>query len=418
MEQRDIYSDVISRTLTRAERRTPNNEEGTPLVIEPLKSSSAAFLREFLKYHSSQILEDLAKHGALLVRGFEVESPADFERQLLSIRGMCGMDEVLLSEPGRVRVNGTRFVFHTNTLMKTGGAFEFPYFHTENYYVPDVPRYISFWCQTPGELGGETGLVNVTKVYADLPAVLQRKLEERTCLVSLNPVTEMVKRYAVSAEIINEFCEGAGLPVITIDGAQYLTIYKPSVVQHPLTEERALLVHSYPVPAIHKLLRKYFLTDYSDPQWLVHRLICKCPAWIMHVGEPRRLLRAISSERARKRLESRHATEAPLGSRDALPLSALFSPEESRILASAMRRRYFAFPWKSGDILILDNLKIAHGGMPGRGKRDLKVIMCNPVPLPYSSLSSGLHVIPHANDPKECLGAQLVRLRNSSSGLQ
>jgi hypothetical protein len=63
-----------------------------------------------------------------------------------------------------------------------------------------------------------------------------------------------------------------------------------------------------------------------------------------------------------------------------------------------MRRRFSSFIWKRGDVLILDNLKMAHNGMAGRGNRVLKVMLCNPVPLPSSEASLGLHVVVPSHD--------------------
>ncbi len=73
------YSDVISRTLSSRERRVPTNQqEETPFVIQPLASSSALFLREFLGRHSSSLREDIARFGAILLRGFDVELRGGF----------------------------------------------------------------------------------------------------------------------------------------------------------------------------------------------------------------------------------------------------------------------------------------------------------------------------------------------------
>ena len=244
------YDNVISRTLSKAERRVHTSEKETPLVIEPLRSSNIDFLTGFLERYSAKILEDLARCGAVLLRGFEVESPGDFEQAILSIRGMSGMKEVLLSEPGRTVVDGTRFVFYTNTLEKTGGTLSLGNFHTENYYVPDVPRYISFFCQVPSILGGETGLLNVAKLYADLPAALKAKLESRACFTKLYSVADMVTRYGVCTEALEEFCAEFRLPIISMEGDRYVAVCKPSVVEHPLTGERALQVNFAAAPAV------------------------------------------------------------------------------------------------------------------------------------------------------------------------
>ena len=112
------YNGVVVRLLASSERRVEVNETQTPLVISPGQSSSPKVLCDFLRSHSAQISEDLVKHGAILLRGFRIESCADFERSVLSIGGMNGISEMMLSEPGRTRVTGMQYVMHTNTLVK------------------------------------------------------------------------------------------------------------------------------------------------------------------------------------------------------------------------------------------------------------------------------------------------------------
>ena len=181
------YQGVDTGYLIFSERRVPVDEAEIPLVIRARGGASSAFLREFLASHSMQINQDIARYGAVLLRGFDIKSYADFQAQVLSIRGMRGMSEVLMSEPGRTLREGTNLVFHTNALFKTGSSLKFGMFHTENYFSPDVPRYVSFFCRKSGRVGGETGLINTAKVYADLPEATRSKLEARSCLVSLCP---------------------------------------------------------------------------------------------------------------------------------------------------------------------------------------------------------------------------------------
>ena len=102
-----------TRFLRADERPFSSEEPETPFVIEPLHCSDGAFLSEFLSLESEQIICDLANYGALLLRGFQIESMTDFERQILAIRRTDAIDEVLMSEPGRMFVEGTRCVFHT-----------------------------------------------------------------------------------------------------------------------------------------------------------------------------------------------------------------------------------------------------------------------------------------------------------------
>ena len=400
MEQH--YPDVVRCTLSPEERRVPVSENGTPLVIKPLKSSSKAFLREFLVTHSREILNDAAQHGAVLLRGFDLESPQDFEQQILSIRGMRGVRDILLSEQGRTIQEGTRFVFHTNTLFKTGGGLTFGVFHTENYFLPDVPRYISFFCRRPGTLGGETGLINTAKVYDDLPEVTQSRLERGPCLVCLHPAAEIMSRYQLSPQSMDEFYRGAGLPVVTVDDVRHLAIYKPNVIQHPMTGEKSLAINFGYIDGLEKPLCEAFLADYSGWRWLPHRLVWQV-SWLQQLYE-RHYLRRV------KKTGAAYLRKAVSPVSDARTLTTLFSPDEIQPLAASMRRRYSSFLWQRGDVLIVDNLKLAHSGMAGYGDRELSVMLCNVVPLPASGLGSGLYVVP-SNDSRESLGAQVERFR-------
>jgi hypothetical protein len=87
----------------------------------------------------------------------------------------------------------------------------------------------------------------------------------------------------------------------------------------------------------------------------------------------------------------------------------VFTREEIEMLAVTIRKRYSSFEWKSGDLLIVDNLKMAHAGMPGFGPRLLRALICNPISVPCSPQGSGFHV-PAENEFSETLGAQIVKM--------
>lgn len=406
------YSGVICRLLHESERRVPTQEPQTPLVFEPSDSRSGAFLHEFLTAHSPQIIEDISIHGAILLRGFEVDGVGDFERQILSIREMHGMNEVLLSEAGRTLVEGTRFVLYTNTLYKTGGTLDIGNFHTENYFLPDVPRYISFLCLTPSKLGGETGLLNMAGLYADLPDFLKRQLEDRACLVDAQPVAAMAKRYGLPVETTEAFCATAGLPIQNIEGTNYVVINKPSVIEHPLTHERALVVNLINVKGVRQAMVAALWEDYSGLQWIVHRFCWKHP-WLTSlpylISHPRVALGLLQTILQRKFGRLR-AAAVPPGPR---VLNSLFRKEDIEILATSLRRRYSSFLWKRGDILIVDNLKMAHSGMAGFGARDLRALICNPIALPRTRDACGLYVAPLQEETQDTLGAQLALLKKT-----
>lgn len=116
------YQGVITRFLHQDERFILSEENEMPLVIEADDATDFEFLKQFLASNSRQILEDMACYGAVLLRGFKIESEEQFERIILSIPEFRGISEAFMSEHGRVHVDNLNYVLHTNSVYKTGGT--------------------------------------------------------------------------------------------------------------------------------------------------------------------------------------------------------------------------------------------------------------------------------------------------------
>ncbi|WP_437896077.1 TauD/TfdA family dioxygenase [Sorangium sp. So ce124] len=386
-------------------------EAHTPLVIEPRRSTSVGFLKELLASHSSEIIGDIAAHGAILLRGFDIGSPSSFEDVVLSIQGLRGIRDVFMSEPGRTIVDGARFVLHTNALYKTGGALQFNCFHGENYHVPDVPRFVSFFCEVPARLGGETGLINSAGVYEDLSEGVKARLQQRAFLANAWPVAAVAARYRISAERVEAFCAEVELPTGLVRGERSVLLYKPSVLEHPRTGERALVTsfsYEFNHLGLPRALRRAFAPDYAAPRWTAHRLAWRYP-WLELLGQTGTLLRA-----PRYAIGALYRSLTERGNRepDAADITAriegAFAEEGVERLVRAMRDRFSCFSWRRGDVLIVDNLKMAHDGMPGFGPRRIRALICNPVSLPWSPGSPGLYA-PREDGSRESVGARLLR---------
>jgi alpha-ketoglutarate-dependent taurine dioxygenase len=391
------YSGVTTRLLDRDERLI-DTEEPTPLVIERRGSSSSlGFLREFLSSNSSQIVMDIATHGAVLLRGFDLRSPQDFESAVLAIANFQGINECLMSEPGRDVVKGTRFVLHTNSLYRTGGSLYLGGFHSENYYSPDVPSYISFFCEQASQLGGETGLVNTAKLFSDLPEAVKTKLTERAYWIIAWPLAKMASRYGVNAQQMEQFCLDSGLPIVTRQGQKYASMYKPCVIEHPLTKEHAL-AFNYSVEllksGLDRAIQRLFLPSYLSKEWLLHRLSWRFP--VIGVLDK---LDVLSRDPG---TVWRSLFRTPFD----VCVNEIFDKEAVGRLAMSIRNRYSSFKWRANDVLLVDNLKMAHGGMPGSGARTLRVLITNPIRMRYDSKGPGVHVVSH-DSHHPTLAAQL-----------
>jgi alpha-ketoglutarate-dependent taurine dioxygenase len=412
------YEGACARLFDPNERAQPTREGQLPLVISPSDPAVAKRLEDFTAAHSEQIMGDVAAHGAILFRGFEVSSVYHFQQGILSIRGMKGMDDVMMSEAGRTIIDGTRFVLHTNQFFKTGGTLALGDFHNENYYVPDVPRFISFFCLQPSRRGGETGLLNTAGLYRALPDGLKRELEAEACQVATIPFADVLARYQLTGEQLENFCRTAGLRVIERDNTRFIVIYKPSVFVHPVTNEKALSINFSGVlgsVGLRAAMVDSFLPDYAGSRWMLHRLVWR---WPFLVEGPKHLRFLLSNPKAiwhgtSQAVRAFVQGERVASSKNVRPrhrIAALIRDESVGTFAASVRQNFSAFPWQKGDVLLIDNIKTAHAGMAGAGKREIRALMCNRLSVPCSPDGPGILSLSPQEETRT-LGSRLTSLQ-------
>lgn len=390
-----MMKNVISRFLQSQESFIASKEKTLPLVIEPASAEFATpeFLQTFLAEHSSDIQQHIASYGAVLLRGFQVDTTKLFEQTVLSIQGMQGMSHLFMSEPGRERVDGLDYVFHTNNRVKTGGTLHLGGFHTENYYSPDVPSYISFCCLEPAKWGGETGLIHMSQVYAKLDEALKEKLEKKAFFVSKWPIPVIANRYHITPAKVKAVCVEFGLPV---EDEKFVVMHKPSVFTHPVTGKKIVQANlCAEIPALNDRVLRHFIRDYRGFRWMMHRMAWKyigyqrLRQWSLML--PALTRHPINFFKMRKEIRQRMKQY----SANSLPrINSVFNEADIKTLASAMRESYASFLWQKGDVLLVDNLQVAHAGMPGKTTkkhpRNIRAMLCNPFKMPYTPSALGL----------------------------
>jgi hypothetical protein len=301
-----------------------------------------------------------------------------------------------MAENGRVHVGDLKYVLHTNSVYKTGGTLYLGGFHTENYYSPDVPGYICFYCHEPSSLGGETGIINTEKLYRHLNSDLKEKLEKNTFFVEKWLVSEAAERYKINESTVESICLYFGLPIVGEGHERFILMYKPHVFEHPLTKEKALEINLFELPTLNTELRKLFINDYQGTEWFWHRLFWRLPTKMFNMVEflaivfiaflhsPKKSYQIVRSKvaayLASKKVHSFNTTR----------VGDCFTKQDVKELANAMRTHYSSCLWKKGDILFIDNKKVAHAGMPGKGKRVIRAMICSRVDINYSLNEPGL----------------------------
>jgi hypothetical protein len=391
------YTGVCTRFLRDDERFILSYEKEMPLVIEAQGIKTAAFLHQFLTANASQLVADIAKYGAVLFRGFDIDSDQQFEKAMMSIPDFHGISEAFMSENGRTHVGDLKYVLHTNSVYKTGGTLYLGGFHTENYYSADVPSYIGFFCLEPSILGGETGIINTEKIYRHLSEGLKNKLEDHAYFVSKWLVSEVAERYHIAAEKVEEICAYFDLPVVGEGAERFVLMYKPSVFEHPLTKEKAMQINLFELPTLNDELRKCFMNDYQGKAWFWHRFFWKLPSPVFNAIEsvamgaialaksPKNSYQIVKN----KAVEFMAKRKMDLSLFDEIKVGSCFNKQEVKALAESMRANYSSCLWKKGDIMLIDNRKVMHAGMPGMGPRVIRAIIGNPVDMHYTVKEPG-----------------------------
>jgi hypothetical protein len=313
----------------------------------------------------------------------------------------------LMSEDGRIHVGELKYVLHTNAIYKTGGTLYLGGFHSENYYTPDVPAYISFCCLKPSAQGGETGLINMEKVYELLANDLKEQLENNTFFVGKWLVSEVAHRYQISPEAVEKVCHHFGLPIVGENNDKLIMMYKPSVFLHPRTQKKSLQINFFELPSLNSAMRRCFAKDYQGKTWFWHRFVWQLPSSIFKIIELVYVFFVsffYSPKKAIKKwLFKLHTFKANYKKNIANPtkekrVSHCFKEKDVTQLAGLMRDFYSSCLWKEGDILLVDNLKVVHAGMPGSGARLVRALIGNPIGVTYTPDASGvLECMPRTN---------------------
>lgn len=391
------YEDVDTRFLRNEERLILSQEQEMPLVIEAKTDKSAFFLQTFVNRNAKNLLNDVARYGAVLLRGFAIESESDFEKTILQIQGLNGMSEAFMSEEGRIHADGSKYILHTNAVYKTGGTLYLGGFHSENYYSPDVPGYICFACFKPSQLGGETGLINMKKIYQHMDDTLKLQLEKQPYFVAKWLVEDVISRYQISRQTLETICKQYNLPLVGEGKHQFIYMYKPSVFINALTQEKSLQINLFEIYRLNANLRRCFMQDYQSKEWFWHRVVWKMPKFIFKAikfiyiifasffHSPKNALCILWSK-----IRVYFASKKPVPAQfHETRVGQCFTPADVKHLAQSIRDHYCSFLWKKGDILIVDNTQVMHAGMPGAGPRLIRAMICNPMDISYMPDTSG-----------------------------
>lgn len=304
---------------------------GMPYVYEAQESGIDALA--WLEENRAAVAGKRRLHGAVLLRGLRLDAIETFDRvlHLMCDNVIAGYGD-LPEEKGTDRIYGSTPYPNDRRIL----------FHSESSHMANWPLHQFFACVTASPEGGETPIVDVRRVYDALDGVLRDRFRS----LGLSYIRHFIPGLDVPWQsFFKTTSPGEVEAICARNGAEcawkhdgILMVRQPSqaVARHPITGAwsffNQIMLH-----------HPYFLLD-----------------------EERAALVSLYGEENLPRMVT-YGDGSPIG--DDVLASLLETYEQHQV----------AFPWHSGDLLMLDNMSVAHARNPFEGPRKILVGMGDPV---------------------------------------
>ena len=299
-----------------------------PLVVQP--NFDGVNLIEWAANNVEFIERKLLEYGGILFRGFAVNDHTHFDQFLDAIR----LPRMHYMEGATPRMELADKVY-TSTEYP---ADQHIALHNELNYVITWPMKIFFFCVTPAESGGATPIADVRKVYNRLDPAIREKFEEKGWMLTRNFGDGMSLPWQTSFRMndrseLERYCHESRIDCEWKGGERLRTRQvRPAVRVHPRTRESVWFNHLafWHVSSLEPSLREVFVSEFSEEE---------------------------------------------------LPYNTYYgdgSPVPDEVMEEvrrAYREETVAFPWERGDLLMLDNMLVAHGRHPFTGPRRILTAM-------------------------------------------
>jgi len=315
--------------FVREELLTPG--QPLPLVIRPAVTGLDPLA--WARAHRDLVEQRLQKHGAVLFRGFSIQSSDDFHAFVEALVGEL-MEYRERSSPRHEEGNRV----YTSTDHPADQRI-FP--HNEHSYARRFPLKLFFCCLQPAEEGGQTPIADTRLVFERVPDEVRARFAEHGWMYvrnfgdGLGLPWQTVFQTSDPAEV-EAYCARNGIECEWKPGNRLRTRQvRPASAVHPRTGERSWFNHAtfFHVTTLPAEMREGLLADFAEEDLPNHT----------YYG-------------------------------DGSPIS----DETMQALRAAYQAETVIFDWERGDVLLVDNMLASHAREPFRGARKVLVAMADP----------------------------------------
>jgi alpha-ketoglutarate-dependent taurine dioxygenase len=307
-----------------------NADAPLPLVIEP--AVDGVSLSEWANSNRELVDHKLLRSGAILFRGFSLFTVEAFEELMKILTGEL-LEYSYRSTP-RTQVSGR---IYTSTEYPAHQTIPL---HNEMSYTRQWPMRLGFFCVEPAEEGGATPIADSRHVFDSIdPAIRERFSREQVRYVrnygdALDLPWQDVFQTEDRTEV-EQFCREAGIEFEWKGDDELRTSQVcQAVAKHPRTGESVWFnqAHLFHVSSLQSEIRESLMAATEDD-----------PPRNAYYGD-----------------------------------GTVIADNDLDQIRAAYDGAAVSFAWQKGDVLLVDNMLVAHGRAPYRGPRKIVVGMGQP----------------------------------------
>jgi len=309
---------------------TFDSSHGLPLVISARRKNLDPLA--WTKANRSVLAKHLLKHGAILLRGFAMNRPEQFRELVESVSGDALPYRERSSPRSRVIEN-----IYTSTDYPSDQRI-FP--HNEHSYAISFPQKLYFWCEIAAQQGGETPLADTRRILARIDPRVVDEFREKGWLYVRNYTPHFGLSWQTAFQTedrarVEAYCREAAIECEWTEHGLRTRQKRPAIATHPVSNEPVWFNHAtfFHISSVEPELRRQLLTMYDESDLPNHT----------YYGDG--------------------------------------SPIEDwavQHLREAYLNELVAFPWQTGDVVIIDNMLTAHAREPYVGPRRILFAMAEP----------------------------------------
>jgi alpha-ketoglutarate-dependent taurine dioxygenase len=360
-----------------------SGNKALPLVITPRWNSSKNFLVDWCSTNRAWLDTKLVTYGAILLRGFCLDTPADMEETIRSYHH--DLSNTYRGTSPRHVMEGTDYVFSAAEVPVNYPIAQ----HIEMSFLDTPPRQLFFGCiKQANSAGGETSLADFRQVYRDIPSDLKQKLIDKGVRYQRThkkvgsyytyDVSDMLgwpELFGTSdKKQVEQMCAAEGISV-EWKGDTFVSVSQQDAFQlHPVTKEPVWFNH----------IQVFHWTTFPAELWIAF--------WRTH--EVRLLMHCffvaafcIVKYGLLGHKMGLHATYG-----DGTPISV----KEMQEIRRCIHKNMVFNRWAKGDLVFLDNFSTSHGRQPTYD-RNRKIVVAWADPLTKTNEVKSLTMAPVKN---------------------